>query len=296
MDCLVRVLPHNDEKDAFHIFKWASREHMILPSKKNIFILSSTVFGVFIVLITAKATGLLGVDSKNENGNSEWSSSLSVVSANNSPTRTQKGNVTIDANVTEATSTTNLIAQRLVAEYLIAQRSSATSTINDTDAKNIANLLAQEVALPPEKDYQLKDLNISTSNSSDAYTLYAKALSALITKHTATEQQENDLTILITAMNTGDAATLSKLKGKVDLYQKLINDLLALTVPSSLAPIHLHLIENYEALRSATVGLESMLTDSAIGTAALARYKEGSDGLNTTSGEYVDFFAKQSIQ
>lgn len=263
-------------------------------SKKTFLVFFSIVFGVLVILGSAKVAGLFG--SNSSSNNSEWVDGLSVLPGENTLTLAQKGNISIEENATGATTTTALIARRLVAEYIIAQKGSATSTLNDIDAKNIGVLLAQEITLPAKKEYKLSDLNVSSNNSHDAYTAYAIALNNLISKHTATQQEENDLVILITAMNTNSATTLSKLEGKVSLYQALIKSLLALKVPSSLAPIHLHLIQNYETLRSSTVGLQSMLSDPALGTVALTQYREGTDGLVATAQEFGNFFSKLSNQ
>ncbi len=256
-------------------------------SKKTFQVFFSIVFGVLVILGSAKVAGLFG--SNNLSSDNEWVDGLSVLPGDNTLTLAQKGNISIEENATGATTTTALIARRLVSEYLIAQKGAATSTLSDIDARNIGALLAQEITLPSKKECKLSDLNVSLNNSHDAYTAYATALNVLVSKHTATEQAENDLTILVTAMNTNDAKVLDKLKVKVDLYQTLIKNLVALKVPSSLATIHLHLIQNYEMLRSATVGFQSMLSDPALGTVALTEYREGSDGLALVAKEFDTF-------
>lgn len=260
-------------------------------TKKTFLVFMSLIFGGLVILGAAKITGVLGTNISFETpgaNDSLWKSTLSVIPGGSTPTRVEKGSIQ-EERASVATTTTDLIARRLIVEYALSQKGAATSTMSDVDAKNIANVLAQEVKLPQEKQYRLNDLNVSKDNSENSGILYKKTLNTLIQNHLATEQKENELTILITAMNTKDPTSLNKLDTKVALYQQLINNLLALKTPSSVAQIHLHLLQGYEALRAATVGFKSMLADPAAGVASLTEYRNGVDTLLLAEKEYHDF-------
>ena len=263
---------------------------MIWKSKKTFLVFLSLVFGSVIILGSAKVAGVFGISTPSESTEDDvWKSTLSVLPGNTALTRVAKGNIQIDELSQSATTTTDLISRRLIIEYALSQKGTATSTMSDEEAENIANILASEVKLPQKKQYKLSDLNISDDNSEDAGILYKKTLNTLVQNHTSTEQRENELTILVVAMNTEDTAYINKLKIKVALYQELIKKLLALKTPSSVAPIHLHLLQGYETLRSATVGLQSMLDDPVLGIATLAEYKKGVDMLVLVEQEYKNF-------
>lgn len=258
--------------------------------KKTFLVFLSVIFGSAVILGSAKMSGFFGSNASNEAlGDDVWKSTLSVLPGDTALTRVAKGNVQIDGFDQGATTTTDLISRRLIIEYALSQRDTATSTMSDEEAKNIANILASEIKLPQKNQYTLSDLNVSTDNSETAGILYKKTLNTLIQNHAATEQKENDLTILVIAMDTKDTAYLNKLKTKIALYQELIKKLLALKTPSSVAPIHLHLVEGYETLRSATAGFQSMLDDPVLGIAALAEYKKGIDMLVLVEQEYKNF-------
>lgn len=259
-------------------------------TKKSFLLFLSLVFGGAIILGSAKIAGVFGttVPSKTPDS-SEWKSTLSVLPGSIALTRVAKGDIRIDEIAQSATTTTDLISRRLIIEYALSQKGTSTSTMSNEEAENIANILAKEVKLPQKKQYKLSDLNISADNSESAGILYKKTLNALVQSHTATEQTENELTVLVIAMGTKDSAYLNKLKVKTALYQELVKKLIALKTPSSVAPIHLHLLQGYETLRSATAGLQSMLDDPVLGIAALAEYKKGIDMLVHVEQEYKNF-------
>ena len=101
------------------------------------------------------------------------------------------------------------------------------------------------------------------------------------------------MSIVIAAINTNDSAPLSRLKEKVVIYQQFISKIIALKTPSSVAPIHLHFLQTYETLRSATIGLQNIIADPVVGIAALTEYRTGFDGLMLVKREYDDFFASK---
>ena len=262
---------------------------MTLPSKKFLIILLSVIIGVLIILSAAKMSGIIGTSDTPKNDDGElWKTALSVLPGTKTPTSVEKSDIQIDDTDT-ATTTTDLLARKLLVEYIQASQNAATSTISDFDAQNIANILAQDVELPFQKKYTLSDLNISNDNGETAGSLYKKTLNTLIQNHVATEQSENELTILITAMDTDNADILNKLDTKIALYEKLITNLLAIKTPSLVAQIHLHLIQGYETMRSATVGFKSILSDPVVGVASLTEYRNGIDMLTAVEKEYRDF-------
>lgn len=260
---------------------------MIWKSKKTFLVFLSLVFGSAVILSSAKIAGVFGTNTSSDaTENDRWKSTLSVLPGSTALTRVAKGNIQIDEIAQSATTTTDLISRRLIIEYALSQKGTATTTMGDAEAESIAKILASEIRLPQKKQYKLSDLNISTDNSEGAGILYKDTLNTILVAHATTGQKENELSILVIAMDKKDTAYLDKLKTKVAMYQELIGKLLALKTPSSATPFHLHLIQSFETLRSATVGLQSMLTDPVLGIAALAEYRNGVDLLTEAGQEY----------
>ncbi len=263
---------------------------MVWQSKKTLFILLSLVFGGLVILGAAKMAGVFNTGASTASTeNSGWETALSVLPSSAALTRVGKGNAEIDEKAASATTTTDIIARRILIEYALSKKDATSDAISDADVKNIANTLAKEIKLPPKKQYQLSDLNISKDNSYDANLSYIKTISTLLKNFVATGQKETELTILVSAIDTKNMATLDQLKTKVAIYQELIKNLLVLKTPSLIAPLHLRLLQSYETLRSATVGLQSMLADPALGISALAEYRNGFEALSVVENEYRTF-------
>lgn len=264
-------------------------------NKKLLPIILSLTLGLMVVLGAAKMTGFFAANKSSDSSpaSDAWKTVLSVIPGINTPTRVGKGDAQINEQDLIATTTTDILARRLLTEYTLSQERTGTSTVSDIEAARIAGLLAKEVKLPPKKDYALSDLNISSDNSASAKLSYKNSLTALLTVQLASEQKENVLSIMSTVMSTQDPAPLSKLIHQITSYQQMIESLLALKTPSLAAPIHLHLLQSYETLRSSTVGLQSILSDPAVGVTSVSEYKSGIDALSITGKEYQVYFANQ---
>lgn len=262
--------------------------------KKIFSVLFAILLGAGVVLFAVTGGSIFHIGTSGKVNNTNWKDSLSIVPQKYSLRAASTAGADVEIPSVAATTTTDLIARKLLFEYVAAQNNSATTTLSDAAVANIANSLGQEITLPQKTSYEMGDLNISSDNSTSAGLSYQSSLNTLIRNHVATEQKENELMILTSAMNNKDANTLSRLSAKVTEYQKLVKSLLSLKTPSLVAPLHLQLVQSYETLRSATVGFQSMLVDPAIGVAALAEYKSGVDALTKTETDYKNFvFANQ---
>lgn len=260
--------------------------------KKIFSVFIAILIGGGIVFFAWRATGAPQTKGSALNtGN--WKNSLSVVPQSPQAKTSNLIKNTIESSTTEATTTTDIISRKLLLEYVYSQKGAATTTLDDVAVKNIAARLAGEVVVPKRKQYTLSDLNINTENTPASYALYSNTTNTLIKEHLATEKTENELVLVDRAIKNNDGASLEMLTQKSARYENLLKKLLSLETPSSLAPIHLHLIQSYETLRSATLGLQKILIDPVMGIVAIEEYRSGIDALFITSQEFADFFATQ---
>lgn len=251
--------------------------------KKIISISISLLLGIVIVVLS---WGVVYKTPNNQNLN--WRDSIKII-----PTETSsalgmpKANVKLTQSV--ATTATDMISRKILLEYTNIQTKTATTTISDADASRIANSLASEITLPEKKDYSLKNLNISNDNSLAAGTTYKNALTTILKEHAVTEKTENEVGIFVVGVSTKDEAEMKKLITKAAAYDTLIKKLIALKTPSTIAPLHLKLVQSYETLRVATIGMSKVLTDPAVGIAALTEYRSGVEALSLTEKMYNEF-------
>lgn len=266
---------------------------MLGQFKKIIPIVLAILLGGVIIVVAVKGMSIFGTSvsytaQKEKEADTSWMSVLSVIPIGKSITRVERGDAKIDTATLNATTTTNSISQKLILAYTAVQQG-RTTPLSDAEAEAIATSLAQDIKLPPKTQYKLSNLNISEDNSNEAGSLYTKNLNTLLSAFADANKKENALGIVSKAMETKDASVLGKLDLYIGLYQKLEKDLLTLKTPSLIAPLHLHLVQSYESLRSATVGLKSVLTDPIVGLASFAEYQKGIDALNTAAEEYRTF-------
>lgn len=244
--------------------------------------------GATIVVGATKGGRILFTDNSSESTDNSWKSALSVIPTGKSIALVERGDAKIDTHALSATTTTDSIARRLILEYTAVQQG-RTTPLSDGDAQMIATRLAQGIKLPLKKQYQLRDLNISEDNSEVALIVYFKELNVFLNEFITANSKENALSIVAKATETKDSSVLEKLDIYIATYQKLEKNLLSLKTPSLIAPLHLRLIQSYESLRAATVGLKSVLSDPIVGLAAFTEYQKGVDALNTVAKEYPSF-------
>ena len=260
-------------------------------TKKIFSVLIAILVGTAIIFFSLKGTGATRTGGTESDASVNWKDSLSVVPQKYSlkALGAVENNITVESVV--ATTSTDLIARKLLLEYASIQNNSATTTISDRDVAGIAGVLANDVKLPNRKIFTIADLHVSTASSTEANLSYANKVNQLIRDFLPIEQPENEITILASAVSTKDSIALSKISSKATLYQNLINKLLMVDTPPSLSTIHLRLISACETLRAATVGLQSILVDPVIGVASITLYQSGIDEIISVKQDYRNFFS-----
>lgn len=266
---------------------------MVWQSKKVLLISLSLILGIFIVAGTVITTYIS--DNNNDEGiANEWRDSLSITQSKDAPARIKKSEVKIDDASLQATTTTDIISRKLLVEYALSQKSATTPNMSDSDAQKIAISLVNEIKLPTKKVYALSDLNISNDNTYNSNLLYITSVSKLLKEFVATRQNETELTLLVKAVETNNEAPLAQIGERILIFDKLIKNLLILKTPSNVSLVHLHLIQAYETMRSATLSFKNILSDPALGLASLAEYRNGIDALSLAERELREFnFSKQ---
>lgn len=184
--------------------------------------------------------------------------------------------------------TTDIIARNLLVNYAILQQNSATTTISDTDAEALANALIKGIPTPKTATYTTKDLNLSSDNSEAALSVYAEkintAIQSFLSAHTISE-----LDVIGDALTSKESAGLEKLSVIAAQYNTLHKKLLAIPTPSTIAPLHLRLVQAYANIATSVEGMKGMLSDPILGLSILAQYKDEFNSLDKLSIEYREY-------
>lgn len=187
-----------------------------------------------------------------------------------------------------ATTTTAILAREMLLDYGLVMQSRATTTLNDTDAQALAQMLVERIQLPKGTIYSAKDLNILNDNSDAALTVYANKIGE-ITQAFATAHTKNELTIVTDALSSKDASKLQELKTIAGQYAGLQKSLLATPVPSIISSLHLRLAQSYANIETMVIAMQSMLSDPVLGISAFNQYKKEIDALDAIAVEYRDY-------
>jgi hypothetical protein len=186
----------------------------------------------------------------------------------------------------EATTTSDIIARELITNYFLLQQSRATTTLSDTDAQAFAQMLTEKINIPQVSVYTAKNILLSNDNSKVAIATYVKKISEVMQMFTTT-RKTNEIDIFIEVLKTKDTEKLKTFTQIIAEYKKLQKNLLAISTPSTLAPLHLRLIQSYSKIESAIVSMQKILNDPMLGLAAFTQYKKEIDVLNDIDAEYT---------
>lgn len=253
---------------------------------KVISIASATLIGVTIIFLAVKGDSLSG--DKISASNNNWQDSLRVIPTLDatSSLAVQKG-IRIAENISagNATSTTDLLSRKVFSSYVSVMKSSATGTaLTDEQAAGIANELIKSIPPATTTIYTLKNVRSSSDNSKEAIDRYSRSLSIALNAFLALKPAE--IPILTDAFATGDAKKLAPLAEIIALYKKLEKDLIAIETPTSIAPVHLRLIQAYANIRGTLTTMRDSFNDPVAALIAISQYNKEMEGLSAIAEEY----------
>ncbi len=191
----------------------------------------------------------------------------------------------------EATTTTGKIARVMLIDYALMVNSSATTTISDAEADVLAQRLTDKVRVAQDRQYTIKDLKISTDNSTNAFATYSNEV-IRIASVLATSRTKNDLEIAFMSPNVDPTAKKIALEQNATQYENFIKSMLATKTPSGISTLHLQIIQTYSVLKASVQALANAYTDPLTGLAALAQYREGVDALVIILKEHSEYLSK----
>jgi hypothetical protein len=171
-----------------------------------------------------------------------------------------------------------------------ASSSNMTDSLGRTILVNLANAKAQGLGddIPTQnqiisdalshvpqtsvKSYALTDLTIASSSSKSAIHDYANALMVTLNVHTKASMQET-LVIVGTAIDSQNSDELKKLVPIEADYDALTKDLLKVSVPQTLSPLHLQIVNNFSALTESYTDMAHLIDDPVRGLAGMQNYR-----------------------
>jgi hypothetical protein len=238
--------------------------------KKNFSILLALLIGGSSIVFVLKGETINY--SPGASGGGSWLSSLSIVPQTPSAKPASTSTSNLIAN--EATTTTDIVARTLLSNYALLQSSDlSTTTLSDADAGRVAQTAIDKIKLPQAVQFTTTDITISNDNSPTALIAYVKTVGSLV-QGFASAQTKNDIQVSFVVPGTeSDAKREADVSQNIAHYTKLIHGLLATKTPSSLAPLHLSIVQDYADIQATIQPMSQIFTDQFLGLAALAQYR-----------------------
>lgn len=171
-----------------------------------------------------------------------------------------------DLGMTSGVSTTTVTGQLVssLADYLAG---------GDNDPNSVLSLIGSELMTSAvDSQYDDTDINISEDNSPAALRNYGNQVALIANGYPLPADTKNEMVILNDAFLHDDPEALESLDPIIASYEGMRDDMLELSVPSSLKREHLSLANVYNALAIDIQGFRYVFEDAITSTLRFRRY------------------------
>jgi len=178
-------------------------------------------------------------------------------------------------------------------DYLAAQQS---GTLTDERKKEIANsaLEALQKQLPKPKEYVLDDITISTDTTPDALKRYGNMLGEMFTVFSA-KYPQNEFAIIKNIATTKNMSQVPLIVQKKVGFGDLVQNLLAMSVPRSVAEIHLAFINGFSGIYTAMDNMSKIASDPVRSAQGLKEYQNYSQKILLAGSDLAKQFKIASV-
>ncbi len=256
----------------------------ILPSVRFTTIVGSIalaallVWGAYVLTHPSAApVQTLAVDSSLQSS-ADWKAQLADIQAqspsNKAPQAPDQSKVSTLLNAATSDNLTDTVARTLLVNLSNAKAQGLGDDIPTQD-QLIADAVAKINERPAKLIYTNANLTILQDNSSKTLMAYGNAFMRAVADHPGASYGLAIYTVA-TSTDNGDPKRLAPLKGVGAEYSALAKELAGVPVPSTLAPLHLTIVNNFERMAEATTDMKNLYDDPLRGLAAFQLF----DALN----------------
>ncbi len=136
----------------------------------------------------------------------------------------------------------------------------------------INNFLQSNLDVKNKITYGIPDIRIGQDTTEKALKAYGNGIGTILIKHGNTMTVADTVLVVQKSMETENKKELEKLNSLVSSYRGVVNDLLALNVPSTLISEHLAFINNAQALVEDVEEMKHIFEDPLQSLIYLRRY------------------------
>ncbi len=201
-----------------------------------------------------------------------------------------------DAVQTPPLTATEVLSQNFIREYLAMKQSGQQLTASDAQSL-IPSLIANSNVtsyIPQAKIFTTQDIIVSQDNSSAAFHTYGNAL-GIVFKKNSVPSGLNELDIVQTAVNSNNPKDLANLAIIKASYSGIVTGLLAISVPSQAASLHLALINDFSRALNSIEGMQKLFTDPVTAIAAIQNYASIASSVYNDLSAFNPLFIKRNV-
>ena len=187
---------------------------------------------------------------------------------------------------------TQKFSREFFASIMALQQS---GNLNDQTLGELANSVKENAALEQNlpDSYSLADIKTSEDSKVNSKK-YHDQLIGVLTKYKDTNIGE-ELSILDASLSAEDKKSLGDLGGIALEYKNMADDLAKITTPSSVAQIHLTLINSSKNTGFSIENMLQIYDNSIKGLIGISQYKKESDIFDQSFLDLQDYFKKNGI-
>ncbi|HWB33825.1 MAG TPA: hypothetical protein VG753_00675 [Candidatus Paceibacterota bacterium] len=224
-----------------------------------------------------------------------WQAALSAIQSQTGVTApAAPSNDTVNDLLTAAQSDnlTTTVGRTLLVNISAAKSQGLGSDIPTQD-QLIAQASSQIAVGASAHVYKTSDLTAAPQTSA-ALKAYGNAVIQAISKHPSASYDAT-MKIVAQASDSGSDTPLAQLPAIAKDYQGLTQDLLAVPVPPTLAPLHLKIINDFSSMAASYTDMAAMISDPLRGIAALQAYQSNNDEATRVFINIAQAFNQQGI-
>lgn len=168
---------------------------------------------------------------------------------------------------------TSQVAHDLLLAYGASQEASKNGTVSPEQADAVAKKILSNIKLPQGRQYSISDIKVSTDNSTTALKNYETTTTNIILNSRKTKS-DNEYVLIIDIIKNNTPEKLDRLTPIITNYDTLISNLLAVKTPSSVAELHLRLIQSYSNMQNLTTMMQGLKSDPVAAIASVTEYQK----------------------
>jgi len=221
---------------------------------------------------------------------------MALATSSPADTTTSTGSGNSIATAAKPLTATEALSQEFINQYMTMKQSGQTLT-PDEESSLIPNLIQNgDVTnhIPQAKVFTIADIVVINNTSAAAFHAYGNAVGAVVARNSV-PQNLNELDILQAAVNSGNPDDLANLAIITKSYSGIIKGLSTVPVPSSVAALHLAILNDFSQAENSVEGMQKLFTDPVFTVSAVQNYEQVAPAIYNDISALGPLFAKNGI-